>query len=215
MEPIAPPIDYFQDALKIDNYFDIIDYCEKLDVNICNNSKFWKEKYEYLLGYPPQGDLNEPEFKAAYQLQLSNDLHTLAIYPNSFRKNKRQYYQKIYGTDKEDLLDKAEYLRKEANKVFPLEYDKTLYRTISGYPHNLSFQNIRSIVGTLKPGQLIIMSLYPDNLEGSSLLYIYQLGDDIRSETTDYPDFPIKLFQDTPRGKIKEIYNIDPYSEKL
>jgi hypothetical protein len=217
MEPVGPLTDYFQEGLNINNYFDLIEYCEHLKIKLCDNPEFWKIKYKKEFQRIYNINLNSlkgPEFKADYQTALSDQLHNLVYYPE-INKKIRKFYQDIYGNDKLDLLDKAENLRKEANKVFPMEYDKTLYRVDIGYPYDIGYAFIRQLVGIMKPGQLIVYSQSNRNLEGSTFAYLYQIGDKIAIETTDYPEFPDKLLQDTPRNQIKEIYGINIYGEKI
>lgn len=66
------------------------------------------------------------------------------------------------------------------------------------------------------PGQfLILFGISPGNRRPLYYLYFYQNGEDVDWVITRYPNLPPQLLEDTPRNKIKEIYGVNPRSEKL
>jgi hypothetical protein len=93
-----------------------------------------------------------------------------------------------------------------------MEYRKEFHRINKHFGEYLDEEDLVDILAGLYPGQLVFNTL--DGISGT-YYYIYQLGNDIRLDISEYPNLPSKLFEDTPRYKIKEIYGINPYSEKI
>jgi hypothetical protein len=218
-EPTSPiPDERFQGALNIENYFDLIEYCEHNHLTVCEDPEFWREKYIKDFGtltlYGDISKLHGPQLKAIYQAALSEKLNQLTQ-PKSAFPSMNKGYKRIYGKDKDDLANKARELRKEANKAFPMEYDKRLYEATSGRPDAVNFKDIENGVGTVRPGQLIIVSDNVKGLDGASVYYIYQIGNRTEIAETQYPNFPKELFEDTPRGQIRRLYGINPNVEKI
>ena len=237
MNKIEPPIDLqetkyyreFQEALNIKNYFDLIDYCEKKKSTICDDPGFWKEKLskdylDYIRNHYYQIDnLSGNQFKAKYQAILSDSLLQFINYRGHYPEYDEDFRElnNLYGDD-EEKLEIARELRKEANKAFPMEYDKTLYKIYVrddpedpeyGPEQNDIDEETERLGIANKPGQLILIY----NLEGipKKYRYMYQIGDEIFGWITEYPEISDEIYQDTPRNKIKEIYGINPRSEKL
>ena len=97
--------------------------------------------------------------------------------------------------------------RKEENEKFNMRYKKKYYEI------NMEIEDevldLSDEIGMLKPGQLIF------NQQNNTYYYVYQTGSNTGIQSSLYPNLPSKLFEDTPRNRVKEIYGVDPYSEKL
>ena len=118
---MEPPIDHYKEGLKIKNYFDLLEYCRQNNLDICNNDRFWKDKLRQDFHILTDNNNYQGKYKSLYQSWLSNILFYITTDSTNYEDK-----VKIYGTDKDDLLDKSSELRKEANKSFSLPHDRKL-----------------------------------------------------------------------------------------
>ena len=131
--------DKYQEALKIQNYFHLLDYCRENNLKVCDQPYFWKDKLHHDAGnlflHENIDALSGKQFKARYQQLVSEILRSFFYNGEYFLSDPRKpeyiYFKETednYGNDLEDMLDKSEELRQEANEQFPMEYVRQLYK---------------------------------------------------------------------------------------
>lgn len=181
------------------NYFDFAD---------CPDLEFWKKKLIDDCGYPDWElkDLDMETCKAIYKCHLSKDIN---FFLNSIMITKKQAkIESIYGGyDKEDLRERANILRKEGNKV--INNSNTIISLLAFYNNTLEIEKKKIIKYTSNPkiGYLLVYS--------GEVCYYYQIGMEIESEITNWPNLPSKLFEDNSCLEVEQIYGIKLKREKL
>lgn len=189
------------------SYFELIK-----DPNILKDYNFWRNKLIKEYGIPDY-ELNgyqNHQFLAQYQALLSDDLINIMEY---FYTDKYRRLAMLYGNDIDDLVEKSSILRKEANKSFPMEYEKKLYKKRITSDDEFNYvNNSYNIPENIKPENLFM--LYREGLP-AKFCYCYQMGIGIEYLWSTHPNLPIKLFEDNTIKEIEEIYDIKLDRNKL